>query len=248
MILQVSHLTKAFGGLKAVDDISLDVRRGSVHAIIGPNGSGKSTFFNVVTRYLTADSGQILFDGEDISALAPHAICQRGIARCFQVASIFPRLTIAENVRLALISTKRMTFNFWTAADRALKDETDAILEEVGLVEQRDAPAALLSQGDKKRLELAIALGCHPKLLLLDEPTAGMSAEETRSTTKLIRELRDSTGLTVLFTEHDMSVVFDISERISVLYQGAIIAEGLPSDVRCNDEVQRIYLGGAEKC
>jgi branched-chain amino acid transport system ATP-binding protein len=246
MILQTEGLSKSFGGVRAVNQVTLDVQRGSLHAMIGPNGSGKTTFLNLVTKYLFPDGGKVIFKGKDITKLPPHKICHEGIVRCFQRASIYPKLTVAENVRIAVLSKEGKTWNIWRPARSMFFNRVSHVLNQVGLADQADVPAGMLSQGNKKRLELSIALGCNPELLLLDEPTAGMSKEETRSTVQLLRKLRDDLAMTVLFTEHDMSVVFGIAERITVLHQGRIIADGLPAEIRKNDEVQRIYLGEAK--
>ena len=245
MILQTERLSKAFGGLWAVNKVDLGVSEGDIHAIIGPNGAGKTTLFNLVTKYLDPDEGSVLFKGEEITKLPPHRICQRGIVRCFQRASIYPTLTVAESVQMALLIQKGKTLDMFHRASDMFREEMTDILSMVGLAEQADVRGDAVSHGDKKRLELAIALGNHPELLLLDEPTAGMSAEETKGTMELIRELRDTMNITVLFTEHDMSVVFGISRRVTVLHQGSIIADGTPEEVRANEEVQRVYLGGA---
>ena len=245
MILQTERLSKVFGGLRAVDKVDLDVSERDIHAIIGPNGAGKTTFFHLVTKYLDPDEGRVLFKGEEITKLPPYRICQKGIVRCFQRASIYPTLTVAESIQMALLSQKGKALDMFHRASDMFHDELADILSMVGLTEQADVKGNALSHGDKKRLELAIALGNHPQLLLLDEPTAGMSAEETKDTTELIKELHDTMNITILFTEHDMSVVFGIAMKITVLHQGSIIAEGTPEEVRANEEVQRVYLGGA---
>lgn len=243
MILQVKEALKAFGGLVAVDKVSLDIQEGHIHAIIGPNGAGKTTLFNLITKYLELDGGSIVFQGEDITKLAPNAIVKKGIYRSFQTASIYPMLTVRESIRMALLVRERKTMNFWKPSNSMFNQETDEIMENVGLTDQSDKDGGSLAQGDKKRLELAIALADRPKLLLLDEPTGGMSIEETRATTELISELHERGNLTILFTEHDMSVVFGIANRITVLHQGKVLADGIPQEVKRNEEVQRVYLG-----
>lgn len=243
MILQTERLSKAFGGLVAVNQVDLDVLEGDIHAIIGPNGAGKTTFFNLVTKYLDPDEGRVIFKGKEITKLPPHQICQRGLIRCFQRTNIYPMLTVSESVQMALLSQKAKALNMFHPARNMFRSEVDDILDSVGLAEQADVRGDALSHGDKKRLELAIALGNRPELLLLDEPTAGMSGEETRATMELLEELRDNMNLTILFTEHDMSVVFGIAKRITVLHQGRIIADGTPEEMRNNEEVQRVYLG-----
>lgn len=244
MILKTEKLSKAFGGLMAVNKVDLDVQEREIHAIIGPNGAGKTTFFNLVTKYLNPAEGKVIFKGKDITKLPPHRICQRGLIRCFQRANIYPMLTVTESVQMAVLSQRGKALNMFRPARDMFHPEVANILDRVGLAEQANVRGDTLSHGDKKRLELAIALGNHPELLLLDEPTAGMSREETRATMELLRELRDSMNLTILFTEHDMSVVFGIAERITVLHQGCIIAEGSPSEVQADEKVQQVYLGG----
>jgi len=243
VILKTEKLSKAFGGLVAVDRVDLDVHETEIHAIIGPNGAGKTTFFNLVTNYLNADEGKVTFKGNDITGLPPHQICQRGLVRCFQRANIYPNLTVAESVQMAVLSQKGKALDMFRPARDMFRTEVANILDRVGLAEQTDIRGDALSHGDKKRLELAVALGNRPTLLLLDEPTAGMSREETRGTTSLIRELRDRMSLTILFTEHDMSMVFGIADTITVLHQGSIIAEGSPAEVQADEKVQQVYLG-----
>jgi len=243
MILKTERVSKAFGGLWAVDKVDLDVQEGDIHAIIGPNGAGKTTFFNLVTKYLDPDEGKVVFEEKDITKLPPHEICQCGLIRCFQRANIYPMLTVAESVQMAMLSQKGKALNMFRPAHKMFRSEVDDILDSIGLAEQANVRGDALSHGDKKRLELAIALGNHPKLLLLDEPTAGMSGEETRITMELLRKLHDRMNITILFTEHDMSVVFGIARRITVLHQGRIIADGTPEEVRANEEVQQVYLG-----
>ena len=244
MFLQTEQLIKDFGKLRAVNRVSLEVHKGDVHAIIGPNGAGKSTYFNLVTGYHRADAGKVLFQGEDITHLPSYKRCQRGITRSFQITSIYPKLTVYESVLMALLSHRRVTSNLFSKADRFFREEVGHILEDVGLTDQAHVLGDSLSHGDKKRLELAITLGTEPELLLLDEPTCGMSPEETETTMILIKKLSEERGITILFTEHDMSVVFGIAKRISVLHQGSLIADGSPQEVRMSEEVQKVYLGG----
>jgi branched-chain amino acid transport system ATP-binding protein len=243
MILEVKRLRKAFGGLMAVNNVDLVVKTGDIHAIIGPNGAGKTTFFNVITGYLKPTAGRVIFKDQDITNLPPFQICKKGIARSFQKVNIYPRLSSFENVQVAVLSKRGSTLNLFRQSKKMAIEETEKILEEVGLSNQANLPANSLSHGDKKRLELAITLGNDPDLLLLDEPTAGMSSEETEATMLLIERMARERGLTILFTEHDMSVVFGIAKKITVFYQGSIIAEGSPDEIRGNKEVQRVYLG-----
>jgi branched-chain amino acid transport system ATP-binding protein len=242
-ILKVEHLNKAFGGLQATFDVNYEMQTGELSAIIGPNGAGKSTFFNLLTGYHKADSGRVSFQGKNITNWPPHRISRLGIARAFQVSNIYLALTTYENVRQAILAQQKKTLNFFTPARRLAQKETLELLEVTGLMQHSDRVAGNLSQGDKKRLELAIALGSKPELLFLDEPTAGMSGEETHETMKLVKRLNQEMELTILFTEHDMAVVFGYARRLTVLHQGSIIAEGSPEEVRSNEMAQKIYLG-----
>ena len=242
-ILKVEHLNKAFGGLQATCDVNYEMKTGELSAIIGPNGAGKSTFFNLLTGFHKVDSGRVFFQGKDITNRPPHRIARLGIARAFQVSNIYLALTTYENIRQAILAQQKRTLNFFTPAHRLAKKETLELLEVTGLSQNENMIAGNLSQGDKKRLELAIALGSKPELLFLDEPTAGMSGDETHETMNLVKQLNQEMGLTILFTEHDMSVVFGYAKRLTVLHQGSIIAAGSPQEVRSNEMVQKIYLG-----
>ena len=245
MFLQTQGITKDFGKLRAVDEVTLEIRQGDIHAIIGPNGAGKSTYFNLITGYHRVDAGKVLFKENEITGLPSYKRCKLGITRSFQITSIYPKLTVYESVLMALLSHRRVTPNFLANAKRYFKDEVWHILEDVGLADQARAQGDSISHGDKKRLELAVTLGTEPQLLLLDEPTCGMSPEETETTIILIKKLAEERGLTILFTEHDMGVVFGIAKRISVFHQGTLIADGTPEEVRTSEEVQKVYLGGA---
>jgi len=242
-ILKVERLNKAFGGLRATFDVSYEMQSGELSAIIGPNGAGKSTFFNLLTGYHKVDSGRVFFQGKDITNWPPHKIARLGIARAFQVSNVYLDLTTYENVRQSILTEQKRTLNFFTPAHRLAKEETMALLKVTGLSQHANMISGNLSQGDKKRLELAIALGSKPELLFLDEPTAGMSGEETHETMELVKRLNQEMGLTILFTEHDMSVVFGYARRLTVLHQGSIIAEGSPEEVRKNETAQKIYIG-----
>lgn len=242
-ILKVVKLNKSFGGLKATNDVDYEMNTSELSAIIGPNGAGKSTFFNLLTGYHKVDSGQVFYKGKDITNWPPHKITRLGITRAFQVSNIYPALTTYENIRQAVLTEQNRTLNFFTPAERLAGNETQELLDITGLSQNANMIAGNLSQGDKKRLELAIALGSKPQLVFLDEPTAGMSGEETRKTMKLVERLNKDMGLTILFTEHDMSVVFGYARRLTVLHQGTIIAEGTPEEVRANERAQKIYLG-----
>ncbi|MEW6186033.1 MAG: ABC transporter ATP-binding protein [Thermodesulfobacteriota bacterium] len=243
MFLTTQSLTKEFGKLRAVNEVSLEIRQGDIHAIIGPNGAGKSTFFNLITGYHPVTSGKTVFKGKEITHLPAYHRCQLGLTRSFQITSIYPKLTVYESVLMGLLSHRRATFNFFGSARSYYKKEVWGILEDVGLADQADRAGDSLSHGDKKRLELGITLGTEPEVLLLDEPTCGMSPDETESTMTFVKKLVEDRGLTILFTEHDMSVVFGIAKRISVLHQGTLIADGTPDKVRSNEEVRKVYLG-----
>ncbi len=244
MFLKTQGLTKEFGKLRAVNEVTLEIQQGDIHAIIGPNGAGKSTYFNLITGYHPVTSGKTLFKGKEITHLPAYRRCKLGITRSFQITSIYPKLTVYESVLMGLLSHRRLTLNFFSSAKKHFKEEVWRILEDVGLSDQADRLGDSISHGDKKRLELGITLGTEPEILLLDEPTCGMSPDETESTMIFVKKLVEERGLTILFTEHDMSVVFGIAKRISVLHQGTLIADGTPEKVRANEEVRKVYLGG----
>jgi branched-chain amino acid transport system ATP-binding protein len=244
MFLQTQKITKEFGKLRAVNEVSLEISKGDIHAIIGPNGAGKSTYFNLVTGYHRATAGRVLFKEKEITHLPAYSRCNLGITRSFQITSIYPKLTVYESVLMALLCHRKITLNFFSSAKKFFKEEVWHILEDIGLADQAHRVGDSISHGDKKRLELAVTLGTEPELLLLDEPTCGMSPEETDMTMSLINQLSKERGITILFTEHDMSVVFGIAKRISVLHQGTLIADGSPQEVRNSEEVQKVYLGG----
>ncbi len=242
-ILEVTGLNKSFGGLHATCDVDFVLWEGDLDAIIGPNGAGKSTFFNLLTGYYRADSGKVLFDGEDVTDRLPHEIARMGISRAFQVSNIFSKMTIFDNVRSAVQAQMGMAFNLFRSADGIGDEQTEEILELCGLIRKRAAIAGALSQGDKKKLELAIALAGKPRLLLLDEPTAGMSLEETQETMALVDNLNRDRNITILFTEHDLSVVFNHARNVTLLHRGHIIIQGAPDQVRMNETAQKIYFG-----
>jgi branched-chain amino acid transport system ATP-binding protein len=243
MMLEARRLCKAFGGVRAVNLVDLHISEGEISSIIGPNGAGKTTLFNLLTGHLNCDSGQIIFKGENISKIPSHMISQAKLARSFQITSIFPNLSVFDNVQLGIITSKKKNLNIFSKTKTFAITETEEILESVGLCDQKDFISGTLSHGDKKKLDIAIALACKPELLLLDEPSSGMSPAETRAITNLIQKLARQRGLTLVFIEHDMSVVFGISEKIRVMHQGSIIAEGTPEEIRRNEEVQSVYLG-----
>ena len=246
MMLQVEAVDKYFDGFKAVDGASLTVERGELVAVIGPNGAGKTTLFNLITGQLKPDRGRIIFKGEDIAGLPPFQICKKGIGRSFQIVNVFPRLTVFENVQVSILSQQRKSTNLFSPARNLAINETKNILESVGLLDKAEAISGSLSHGDQKILEMAMALGSEPELLILDEPTAGMSPEETLATMELIKQLAGTQGLTILFCEHDIDVVFSIAQKIMVMHQGRTLIQGEPDEVRSNKEVQDAYLGGGE--
>src|SRR5467141_426117 len=241
-LLRTEALTRAFGSLIAVDRVDVAVRRGELRSIIGPNGAGKTTFFRLISGETTPTSGRVWFGQREITGLPQHAVARLGITKSYQITNVFPHLSVLENVRVAVQGYAR-SFNFWSRADRLTDVRARAvkILESIGLAAKLDMLAAHLSHGEKRHLELGIALASDPALLLLDEPTAGMSPEETDSTMLLIREL--AAGRTVVLVEHKMKVVMRISDRITVLHQGQVLAEGTPEEIRTNERVQQTYLG-----
>jgi branched-chain amino acid transport system ATP-binding protein len=243
-MLYVEGVEKSFGEFMAIADANLTVRKGDVVAVIGPNGAGKTTLFNLITGHLKSDKGKIAFKGEDITGLPPYTICKRGMARSFQIVNIFPRLTVFENVQVAVLSHQKRSSRLFRPAHQLAVEETHSILDSVGLSGKAMGVAGSLSHGDQKILEIAIALGNEPELLILDEPTAGMSPEETFATMKLVKKLATSRGLTILFCEHDMEVVFSIAQSIMVMYQGRTLIQGTPNAIRKNTMVQEAYLGG----
>jgi branched-chain amino acid transport system ATP-binding protein len=245
-MLRLDGVTKMFDGFRAVGGASLRVDAGSIVAVIGPNGAGKTTTFNLITGLLRPDGGEILFEGLDIGGLAPHEICRRGIGRTFQIANVFPRLSVFANVHVSVLARLGRSFSLLTRAARVGVDDTRAILEQTGLTALASRPAGTLSHGDLRILELAVALGSRPRLLVLDEPTAGMSPEDTASTIALITRLGREHALTILFCEHDMDVVFSVADSIMVMRGGRTIIQGSPDVVRRHPEVQAAYLGSAD--
>jgi len=243
LVLHTVGLRKHFGGVQAVNGVDLAVAEGELRAIIGPNGAGKTTLFNLISGDLAHDSGRIYFRGEEISGLAPPELCRRGLARTFQITSIFRRMTTLENVQTALLTHHRRHHDLFRPARRLYRDEAMVLLDRVGLAEQASKPSGILSHGDQRRLELALALASEPQLLMLDEPTAGMAPRERHEIMALAAGIATDARLTIVFTEHDMDVVFAVARRITVLHQGAVLAEGSPMEVRGDPEVQRVYLG-----
>jgi branched-chain amino acid transport system ATP-binding protein len=242
-VLAVEGLRKSFGGVHAVDGVSLALARGEIRALIGPNGAGKSTLFNILTGQLRPDAGEVRFEGRRVAGLPPHAVARLGVGRTFQITATFGSLSALENVQVARLARARSSRALLRRAARLEVEPARALLAQVGLGDDADRPAGVLAYGDLKKLELAIALAREPSLLLLDEPTAGMAPAERGALMGLITSIARARGLTVLFTEHDMDVVFAAADRIMVLHQGRLIAEGPPAAVRANTEVQTVYLG-----
>lgn len=246
-LLEVSGLAKSFGGVHAVTDVSFVVNASEMIAIIGPNGAGKSTCFNMVGGQIRPDRGTVKLEGGDIAGLAPRGIWRRGVGRTFQISATFMSMTVRENVQMALISHHHRLRALLPLANRLYADEAMQILEAIGLGPQHDQACGVLAYGDLKRVELAVAIAHGPKLLLMDEPTAGMSPSEREALMELTASIVRERGIGVLFTEHDMDVVFGHAARIVVMNRGAVVAVGTPEEVRENEDVRRIYLGGAHK-
>lgn len=242
-LLKVTGLGKSFGGVRAVDGIHFELAAGELLALIGPNGAGKSTTFNMVNGQLPADTGSILLDGEELVGRKPRDIWRMGVGRTFQIAETFASLTVVENVQMALISNDSRLFSMWRKAADHKRDEALALLEQVGMKPQADRPCSVLAYGDVKRVELAIAMANHPKLLLMDEPTAGMAPKERNELMALTKRLVIDRGMAVLFTEHSMDVVFAYADRMIVLARGRLIAEGKPLELRDHPKVQEVYFG-----
>jgi branched-chain amino acid transport system ATP-binding protein len=245
-MLKIQNLTKSFNGFVATNGVDLTIAESERHAIIGPNGAGKSTLFNLITGHLKPDSGTVIYKGEEITGMKPHTIVRKGVSRSFQHTNVYPKLTVFENMQAALIAHHRMEYRFFTLAKRLFRDEALELLAAVGMAEDADRVAGTLAYGRQKQLELAVGLASEPAFLLLDEPTAGMSGQETRQAIDLIARITGERKLTLLFTEHDMEVVFGIADRISVLYFGKILCTGTPEEVRADPEVKRVYLGGGD--
>ena len=242
-LLSIRGLVKRFGGLVATDQLTLEVAYGELHAIIGPNGAGKTTLIAQLAGELSPDGGRIRFAGEDITALPAHARSARGLARSFQITSIFPEFTVLDNVALAVQAHAGHSFRFWrpARAEPSLRQPAREMLERVGLGARADAPAANLAHGEKRALEIAMALATRPRLLLLDEPTAGMSLDDSARMVRMLATLKGK--LTIVLIEHDMDAVFALADRVTVLVYGRAIATGAPEAIRANDEVRQAYLG-----
>jgi branched-chain amino acid transport system ATP-binding protein len=247
-ILETRELSRDFGALRAVDGVSVSVERGELRAVIGPNGAGKTTLFHLISGLLAPSRGHVLLDGDDVTHLSAPARCRRGISRTFQITSIFPELSALENVRIAV--QLKGGGNFRLLGGRAVIDASERAahdaLASLGLGNRANEPAATLPHGDQRLLEIAMALAQQPALLLLDEPTQGLSPEDTLATVDVIRRIARQRALTIILVEHDMDVVFDLADRISVLHFGRMIADGTPAEIRANADVQTAYLGGVE--
>jgi branched-chain amino acid transport system ATP-binding protein len=243
--LEINGLSKSFDGNMVISDVSFSVPRGELSAIIGPNGAGKTTLFNLVTGNLVPNCGCIFFQGKEISGMQPFNIVKLGIARAFQVTNIFPRLSVLENIVATVITYRRGNLNLVTPIRKlsAVYEKAHEILEKVGLAGMAQRQSGTLAHGNQKRLDIAVALALEPKLLLLDEPTAGMSPEERWQTVDLVKELWDRLGITMIFIEHDMDIVFQISQKVRVLCYGTLLAEGPPDEISKNEQVIEAYLG-----
>ena len=246
-LLTISNLSKSFGGLRAVHDVSLTVTAGDRHAIIGPNGAGKSTLFNLITGRIKPDRGKIVFADTEITGKPPHVIARAGIGRAFQITTIFPKLTVLQNLQYAMLAHRGLTRQLWGVADQMFRDEAMTLLEAVGLGRVAELPAGQLSHGDQRAIEIAISLALGSRLVLLDEPTAGMSTFETKKAMELVRRIATENKLTLLFCEHDMSVVFGTARTVTVMHLGQVLVEGTPDQIRGNPQVQKIYLGELEE-
>jgi branched-chain amino acid transport system ATP-binding protein len=242
-VLAIRSLSKAFGGVRAVNEVSFDVGRGEFLAMIGPNGAGKSTCFNMINGQLSPDSGEILLEGRNIAGREPREVWRLGVGRTFQVAAIFGSMTVAENVQMALISYAHETYNLWHPARDLHRDRALELLAQVGMRDAADRPSRELAYGDVKRIELAIALANEPRLLLMDEPTAGMAPRERNELIALVKRLVVDRGISVLFTEHSMDVVFAYADRIIVLARGRVIADGNAAAIRDDAQVREVYFG-----
>jgi branched-chain amino acid transport system ATP-binding protein len=246
-LLQVDGASKRFGSLVAIDDVSLAIDPGELRAIIGPNGAGKTTFFNLVSGLIAPTAGSIAFEGRDITALPPEARVKRGMARTFQITEVFPELSVADNIRVAVEIAAGFRLKPWLGAEAraGVAARVAELLEMGGLADQSETRAGALSHGDQRAAEIMMSLALRPRLLMLDEPTAGMGDQETYDIARLIRRLHRQQGLTIMLIEHDMRVVFNLADRIMVLAEGRVLAEGAPQEIADSDKVQAAYLGKA---
>ena len=244
--LQLSDVRKSFGRTSIINGVNLAIVRGERHAIIGPNGAGKSTLFNLISGRFPVSSGRIDLHGEDITGLEPHLINRKGLSRSFQITNIFPRLSVYENVRCAVLWSLGYKYSFWhrIGALKEVRSRTDEIVERIGMTTRRDRPAGVLTYAEQRALEIGVTIAGGADVILLDEPTAGMSRSETDEAVELIRNVTE--GKTLVMVEHDMSVVFNLADRISVLVYGEVIASGTPQEIRANKAVQEAYLGAEQ--
>ncbi|EJL92712.1 ABC-type branched-chain amino acid transport system, ATPase component [Herbaspirillum sp. CF444] len=245
-LLQVNNISKAFGGVKAVNGVSFDLPGGQLLALLGPNGAGKSTCFNILNGQYRPDTGSIRFDGHEIGGMKPRDIWRLGVGRTFQISATFSSMTVVENVQMALMSRERKLFQLWRPAASFFRDEAMELLEQVGMAAQAQRPCGVLAYGDVKRVELAIAMANRPRLLLMDEPTAGMAPKERNALMALTKKLVVERNLSVLFTEHSMDVVFAFADRMIVLARGQLIAEGDGETIRNHPKVQEVYFGSGK--
>lgn len=245
--LTASGLTRRFGAFTAVNNVNMTVGEGEIRAVIGPNGAGKTTLFNLMTGHLHPSAGEVRIGNNIISGRRVHEVAQMGVTRAFQTTNIFPSMTVHENVVTALLGFSRRTIRFWTCPSEQIEKNADEVLDLVGLYEHKNNKAGILAHGDQRALELAIALAPSPKILLLDEPTAGMSPYETQKSVELLRKIWRELKLTIILSEHDMDVVFGMAQQITVLVGGSVLAEGEPNAVRSNPEVISAYLGGVDE-
>jgi branched-chain amino acid transport system ATP-binding protein len=243
MFFEIEKLHKRFGGLKAINDVNLSIKRGEICSVIGPNGAGKTTLFNLITGYIKPDSGKILFMGEEITGKEPRDITKKGIARSFQIVNIFPKFTVYENIMVSTLAQQRKSLNLFKSARPLVKKECISLIESIGLAEDIYTLGGELSHGNQKRLEVGIALSLKPKLLLLDEPTAGMASEEKEGILKTVKDMIAEQDCTVFLCEHDMSVIFSVSNTILCLANGGVVACGNSEEIQNNTTVKKIYLG-----
>ena len=241
--LELRDIHHDFSGLQVLAGIDLEIPEGKRHAVIGPNGAGKSTLFNIITGRYAPRQGRVLYHGRDVTGAPPHRIARLGVGRSFQIINTFPRLTVFQNVRSAVLSRRRMRLDAWSLLERQAEvtQEAEEVLAMVGLLDRRDVAASALSYGEQRELEIALTMAPRPKLILLDEPTAGLNRDDSRRAVALIRRVTE--GRTLVMVEHDMDVVFDLADRISVIYYGRVLATGTPAEIRGSDEVKRAYLG-----
>lgn len=247
-LLETKGLGRSFEGFAALKGLDFSLANGEIHAIIGPNGAGKTTFFRLIFGEIPPSSGKVIFKGKDITGLSPWQICRLGIGRSYQITNIFPQLSIHENIRMA-VQAKRLVYNFWSSTDsfNTFHEKAINIMGEIGLESRMGEVAANLSHGEQRKLEIGLALASEPELLLLDEPTAGMSMDETKQTVKLIQKIARERTLTILMVEHKMDVVYAIADRITVFHQGSVLSTGSPDNIRNNEQVKSVYFRGRKE-